>query len=927
MIIFFFHVLVKKKKKCVIFYNIMFFFLIIFILLTSLNKGFKIMKIVIPQTSGLNIVDKKFEPKYFVKNKLRFVSPYVYTYKLFSKKRWVGKKIADVMASEFCAYDMNYFIESIKKGYVKVNKQMVSSDYIIQSNDFIEHKLLLFEKPVLCNKIIILYEDENFICVYKHSSLPTHPVGSYQYNSLLRILQNYISTSQKIKQDQDDEVIAQNEKENYKQNVSQDVNRDINRDINQDINQSTNTNTNTNTNTKRVNVEEQSEHVIKINFNFKKENFGFMLDDMKENSSCDDKKIKIKNDHISNCTSNNDNYNDKNFTYHDHREQTYYHKNVTQNINDLYRKDEILNISQEKKKRRKIKQANIISNEQINNMEIEKKKQNENILDTLNVLINCREKSMNQINHDKEYNADHINKCKQIYVQNVKNVPKHNSHNVPEHNSHNVPEHNSHNVPKHNSYNVPEHNSHNVPKHNSHNNNFDNDLKTQDKSYIYTLHRLDKLTSGIVFFGKNKKFSTYFSQNLSDNKIKKTYITRVQGDFRKLITKLLHSNNIIKSANSQNNNLDNIINNYCNNSMKNNDSLKFNKYDEDNLFENDIFLYENNYEKNNHDKETCGHMKEKNIDDPKNMFHKLIELVKNKKEELNNYFDMNKFDITYDINNDKYGDNYNNEDINNLHMYHKYFIIDFGYMYCENKKLLKYVFTKYTKENALQFSDYLLKPSITKFMFLSYNSSIDESLILCQPITGRTHQIRAHLESLSYPISNDSHYNKIFEQEYIHKSNYIYFEESTRSEHIQIKEQINNILQNKNTHHAKKENKTCNNDKELFEHEPNKNHSYNQKKTCEKYNYFPLIPFINTSFNWLYDQNINLNQDYNEKDLNNYFFKNINNVSYHSSGIFLHSFRYTWKNIFDVFTLLPKWSQPFYLPQTLIAFLLYGDLA
>lgn len=376
--------------------------------------------------------------------------------------------------------------------------------------------------------------------------------------------------------------------------------------------------------------------------------------------------------------------------------------------------------------------------------------------------------------------------------------------------------------------------------------------------------------------------------------------------------------------------------------MKNNDNLKFNKYDEENLFENDIFLYENNYEKNNHDKETCGHMKEKNIDDKetcshmkeKNMFNKLIQLVKNKKEELDNYFDMNKFDITYDINNDKYGyinndkygDNHNNEDMNNLHIYHKYFIIDFGYIYCENKKLLKYVFTKYTKENGLQFNDYLLKPSITKFMFLSYNSSIDESLILCQPITGRTHQIRAHLKSLSYPISNDAHYNKTFEQEYIHKSNYLYFDERTRREHIQMNEQTNNVLQNNNTNHGKN-NKTFNNDKELFEHETTKNHSYNQKTPCEKYNYFPLIPFINTSFNWLYDQNINLNQEYNEKDMNKYFFKNINNVSYHSSGIFLHSFRYTWTNIFDVFTLLPKWCQAFYLPQTLIAFLLYGDLS
>uniref|UniRef100_A0A8C9GXJ2 Pseudouridylate synthase n=1 Tax=Piliocolobus tephrosceles TaxID=591936 RepID=A0A8C9GXJ2_9PRIM len=172
----------------------MLFVIFLAILLINFIKSYKIMKIVISNTSGLNVVDKQFKPKYFIKNKLRFVTPYVYTYKLFSKERWRGKKLVDIMASEFCAYDLNYFIKSIEKGYIKVNNENIPCDYKLKNNDFIEHKLLLFEKPVICNNIIILYEDENFICVYKSSSIPTHPVGSYQYNSLLRIVQNYISS-------------------------------------------------------------------------------------------------------------------------------------------------------------------------------------------------------------------------------------------------------------------------------------------------------------------------------------------------------------------------------------------------------------------------------------------------------------------------------------------------------------------------------------------------------------------------------------------------------------------------------------------------------------------------------------------------------------------------------------------------------------
>lgn len=49
------------------------------------------------------------------------------------------------------------------------------------------------------------------------------------------------------------------------------------------------------------------------------------------------------------------------------------------------------------------------------------------------------------------------------------------------------------------------------------------------------------------------------------------------------------------------------------------------------------------------------------------------------------------------------------------------------------------------------------KPSLTKFKKLNYNGKT--SAVLCQPKTGRMHQIRVHLQYLGHPIVNDGMYN------------------------------------------------------------------------------------------------------------------------------------------------------------------------
>ncbi|VDP77848.1 unnamed protein product [Echinostoma caproni] len=51
------------------------------------------------------------------------------------------------------------------------------------------------------------------------------------------------------------------------------------------------------------------------------------------------------------------------------------------------------------------------------------------------------------------------------------------------------------------------------------------------------------------------------------------------------------------------------------------------------------------------------------------------------------------------------------------------------------------------------------KPARTHFIRLAYDAASDTSLVLCRLYTGRTHQIRVHLQFLGYPIVEDPLYN------------------------------------------------------------------------------------------------------------------------------------------------------------------------
>ena len=123
-----------------------------------------------------------------IKNNVRLVEPYEFKYQLYIKRRWLGKKILDVLDSEFHAFSKEYYAKAIEDGKILINNKKVTNDYILKDNDFLTHLTIRKENPIIYKKLDIIFEDDNYFVVDKPSSWPVHVCGGYNFNTLQRIL-------------------------------------------------------------------------------------------------------------------------------------------------------------------------------------------------------------------------------------------------------------------------------------------------------------------------------------------------------------------------------------------------------------------------------------------------------------------------------------------------------------------------------------------------------------------------------------------------------------------------------------------------------------------------------------------------------------------------------------------------------------------
>lgn len=78
---------------------------------------------------------------------------------------------------------------ALKVHKITVNGKPVDGDYVIKNSDKIEHHTVRRELPVYNLPIKRIYEDDEIVVIDKPPSIPVHPCGAYNKNSLVKILE------------------------------------------------------------------------------------------------------------------------------------------------------------------------------------------------------------------------------------------------------------------------------------------------------------------------------------------------------------------------------------------------------------------------------------------------------------------------------------------------------------------------------------------------------------------------------------------------------------------------------------------------------------------------------------------------------------------------------------------------------------------
>ena len=157
-----------------------------------------ILPLVIDSVTGEPVAAADVSSDDIVK-RIRIVRPYPFTFATFSKKRWLGRTILDVYHQEFGSYPRSYYESAINEGRILVSGKRVTCDYLVAQHDELSHTVHRHEPAVaICDGrmaysgektlVRVIHEDDEIIVLDKPPTLPIHPCGGYNYNSLVHIL-------------------------------------------------------------------------------------------------------------------------------------------------------------------------------------------------------------------------------------------------------------------------------------------------------------------------------------------------------------------------------------------------------------------------------------------------------------------------------------------------------------------------------------------------------------------------------------------------------------------------------------------------------------------------------------------------------------------------------------------------------------------
>ncbi|KAL9976467.1 hypothetical protein ACROYT_G013774 [Oculina patagonica] len=132
--------------------------------------------------------EKLKETTCFMRNGLRCIHPYYFTFTTYCKGRWVGQSLIDVFKEEFRSETQEYYEKAITAGKITVNGGVVSQNTILKDNDVICNKVHRHEPPVVGSPLEIIELTDEVVVLNKPSSIPVHPCGRYRHNTIVFLL-------------------------------------------------------------------------------------------------------------------------------------------------------------------------------------------------------------------------------------------------------------------------------------------------------------------------------------------------------------------------------------------------------------------------------------------------------------------------------------------------------------------------------------------------------------------------------------------------------------------------------------------------------------------------------------------------------------------------------------------------------------------
>ncbi|KAI9596770.1 pseudouridine synthase [Syncephalis fuscata] len=130
------------------------------------------------------------KPEFYFEHGLRKIRPYHYVYRSFAKGRWLGYTVLELFKREFRGLSVEYYERAIKEGTITLNEQIVTCDTVIKNSDIIGHRMHRHEPPVTDEPVTIIEQTEDLWVINKPASIPVHPTGRYQHNTVLGILES-----------------------------------------------------------------------------------------------------------------------------------------------------------------------------------------------------------------------------------------------------------------------------------------------------------------------------------------------------------------------------------------------------------------------------------------------------------------------------------------------------------------------------------------------------------------------------------------------------------------------------------------------------------------------------------------------------------------------------------------------------------------